>query len=99
MVNGITGVFQFMITISVRGLARSTTENSLTDLFTKFGKVHSVKLVKDLFTGQCKGFGEVKMEGHEARNAIAALNFKDIDGSTIRVDVDNGRGKSGKRRR
>lgn len=88
-----------MITISVRGLARSTTEESLTSLFASFGKVHSVKLVKDLFTGQCKGFGEIKMEGHEARNAIAALNFKEIDGSTVRVDVDTGRKKTGKHRR
>lgn len=88
-----------MITISVRGLARSTTENSLSALFAKFGTVHSVKLVKDLFTGQCKGFGEVKMEGHEARKAIAALNFKEVDGSTLRVDVDKGRKKSARRRR
>jgi len=89
-----------MITISIRGLAGSTTESSLTDLFASFGKVHSVKLVKDLFTGKCKGFGEVKMEGHEARNAIAALNFKDVDGSTLRIEVDKGRKKGpGKRRR
>ena len=88
-----------MIKMSVRGLARSTTEKSLTELFTQFGKVHSVKLVKDLFTGQCKGFAEVKMEGHQARSAISALNFKEIDGSTIRVDIDKGRRSSARNRR
>ena len=88
-----------MLTISIRGLARSTTENSLTSLFEKFGSVHSVKLVKDLFTGQCKGFAEVKMEGHEARSAIAALNMKEIDGSTLRVDLDSGYKKKSSRRR
>ncbi len=88
-----------MLIISVRGLARSTTETSLTSLFETFGAVHSVKLVKDLFTGQCKGFAEVKMEGHEARNAIAALNFKEIDGSTLRLDIDNGGKKKSNRRR
>lgn len=88
-----------MLTISVRGLARSTTETSLTSLFEKFGSVHSVKLVKDLFTGQCRGFAEVKMEGHEARNAIAALNFQEVDGSTLRVDVDSGGKKKSHRRR
>ena len=77
-----------MITLSVRGLSQSTTENTLTELFTQYGKVHSVKLVKDLFTGKCRGFAEVKMEGHEARNAIAGLNNRDFDGSVIRVDVD-----------
>ena len=88
-----------MITLSIRGLARSTTETSLTSLFTQFGTVHSVKLVKDLFTGQCKGFAEVKMEGHEARKAIAALNHKEIDGSNLRVEVDKGDKRGGRRRR
>ena len=88
-----------MLTISIRGLAKSTTETSLTSLFEKYGSVHSVKLVKDLFSGDCKGFAEVKMEGHEARVAITALNFKEIDGSTLRMDANstgkkkNNRGK------
>ena len=87
-----------MITLSVRGLDKSTTEKSLTELFEKHGTVHSVKLVKDLFSGQCKGFAQVKMEGHEARAAIAALNFKDVNGATLRVEIDKGR-KGGRGRR
>ncbi len=87
-----------MITLSVRGLDKSTTEKSLTELFANYGTVHSVKLVKDLFSGQCKGFAQVKMEGHEARAAIAALNFKDVDGATLRVEIDKGR-KGGRGRR
>jgi len=88
-----------MITLSVRGLSQSTTEVTLTELFSQYGAVHSVKLVKDLFTGKCRGFGEVKMEGHEARNAIAALNNREFDGSVIRVDVDKPRKGANKRRR
>lgn len=88
-----------MISISVRGLASSTTENRLIELFAQYGKVHSAKLVTDLFTGKCRGFAEVKMEGHEARHAIDALNFKDVDGSTLRVDIDKGRKKAARRRR
>jgi RNA recognition motif-containing protein len=84
-----------MITMAIRGLARSTTETSLTDLFSPFGMVHSVKLTKDLFTGQCRGFAEVKMEGHEARAAMTALNFKEIDGSTLKIDIDKGGRKGG----
>ena len=88
-----------MLTMFVKGLAKTTTENGLTELFARFGTVHSVKLVKDLYTGQCKGFAEVKMEGHEARSAIEVLNFKEVDGSTLRVEVDNGGRKSSRRRR
>ena len=88
-----------MITISVRGLASSTTEDGLIALFSQYGTVHSAKLVTDLFTGKCRGFAEVKMEGHEARQAIDALNFKEIDGSTLRVEVSKGPKKAARRRR
>ena len=88
-----------MISISVRGLASSTTENRLIELFAQYGTVHAVKLVTDLFTGKCRGFAEVKMEGHEARNAIDALNFKDVDGSTLRLEVFKGTKKAARRRR
>ena len=53
-------------------LPADTTERELTELFAAFGKVFSIKLVQDVFSGQCKGFGFVEMEGHEARAAIAA---------------------------
>jgi RNA recognition motif-containing protein len=88
-----------LITLSIRGLARSTTEKNLSELFAQHGKVHSVKLVKDLFSGDCRGFAEVKMEGHEARNAISALNFTEQDGSVIRVEVEKKTAKKHSRRR
>lgn len=88
-----------MITLSIRGLARSTTEKTLSELFEKHGRVHSVKLVKDLFNGTCRGFAQVKMEGHEARNAISALNFTEQDGSVIRVEVEKLKPKKHSRRR
>ncbi|MES9992633.1 MAG: RNA-binding protein [Candidatus Thiodiazotropha sp.] len=88
-----------MITLSVRGLPRSTTEESLTALFTEFGVVRSLKLAKDLFSGDCKGFATIDMEGHEARAAIAALDGSELGGSIIRVGPDRPRkGKSRKRR-
>lgn len=49
----------------------------LREWFKPYGTVRSVDLAHDIFTGRCKGFGFVEMEGHEARAAQAAL-----DGST-----------------
>ncbi|MES9813954.1 MAG: RNA-binding protein [Candidatus Thiodiazotropha endolucinida] len=86
-----------MITLSVRGLPRSTTEESLTALFTEYGVVRSLKIAKDLFSGDCRGFATIDMEGHEARAAIAALDGSDLGGSTIRVGPD--RPKKGKNRK
>jgi RNA recognition motif-containing protein len=89
-----------LITLSIRGLPRSTTENSLSALFTEYGVVRSLKLAKDLFSGDCKGFASIEMEGHEARAAIDALNGRELDGSRIRVDQERpGKGRGGKRRR
>ncbi len=66
---------------------RSTTEQSLEALFSPYGKVHSIQLVTDLFSGECKGFATIEMEGHEARAAITALNNKSIDGKQLRVET------------
>jgi len=74
-----------MITISARGLPRSATEESLTELFSQYGKVHSLKIAKDLFSGECKGFATIDMEGHEAREAMAALDHSEFEGKHIRV--------------
>jgi RNA recognition motif-containing protein len=88
-----------MLTLSVRGLPRSTTESSLSSLFGSYGPVRSLKLAKDLFSGDCKGFATIEMEGHHARAAIDALNNSELDGSRIRVDLDRGKGRGAKRGR
>ncbi len=88
-----------MITLSVRSLPRSTTEESLTALFSEYGVVRSLKLAKDLFSGDCKGFATIDMEGHEARAAIAALDGKELDGNIIRVGpFREMKGRGGRRR-
>lgn len=72
----------------VGSLPPTTTEASLTSLFTPYGRVHSIKLVKDIFSGKCKGFGFIEMEGHEARAAIAELDGKPFEGKFISVKFE-----------
>jgi RNA recognition motif-containing protein len=78
-----------MLTLNVRGLPRSMTEAGLAELFQPYGRVFEMRLAKDLFSGECKGFAELKMEGHSARNAIAALNGTTQGGEMIRVALYN----------
>jgi len=88
-----------MKTLFVGSLPTSTTEEALQDLFSQFGTVRSVKLVKDLFTGKCKGFGFLDMEGHEARAAIAGLDGRTFDGHTLKVRLEEKpKGNKGRRR-
>lgn len=72
----------------VGNLTPNTTEASLTDFFSSVGKVRSVELVKDLFSGNCKGFAFIEMEGHEARRAIAELNGKQFEGKSIKIKFE-----------
>ena len=83
-----------MLTINVRGLPRSMTEKSLTELFEAYGRVRGLRMAKDLFSGECKGFAELQMEGHEARAAITGLNGTTQGNDMIRVDLATpGRGR------
>lgn len=83
----------------VGGLPPSMTEESLQEMFTAFGTVRSMNLVKDMFSGKCKGFAFLEMEGHEARSAIAQLNGKSIEGRNIKVGLEQVRSKGQKGRR
>ena len=81
----------------VGSLPPSTTEESLVTLFTQFGTVRSIDVVKDMFSGQCKGFAFIEMEGHEARAAIDGLNGKFFEGNNLKVKYEEVKGK-GRRR-
>ena len=81
----------------IGNLPTSTNEEDLQALLSEFGTVRSTKLVTDVFSGQCKGFGFAEMEGHEARAAIAGLNGKDYKGRPIKVNFETPR--AGGRRR
>lgn len=69
-------------------LPPDTTEVELTAMFSAFGTVRSIKLMQDVFSGKCKGFGFVEMEGHHARAAIAGLNGKELRGKPIKVNEE-----------
>lgn len=65
----------------------STSEESIKNLFSKYGTVDSVEIIKDKYTEQSKGFGFVEMtDDAEAQKAISALNGTDFEGRRIRVN-------------
>ncbi|MEO1879660.1 MAG: RNA-binding protein [Methylococcales bacterium] len=72
----------------IGNLPSSTTEQDITDLFSQYGKIRSLQLVSDIFSGECKGFGFIEMEGHEARMAITNLDGKDFKGKPLRVNFE-----------
>lgn len=75
-----------MISLFVRGLPTSTTEETLADLFAAYGTVRDLTLHKDLFTGHARGTAIIDMEGHEGRAAIAGLSGSEFQGRVIHVN-------------
>ena len=87
-----------MKTMYIGNLPPDTTEDDIHQLFSRYGTVRAVKLVTDIFTKRCRGFGTVSMEGHEARAAIAGLNGKTVGDKSLRVGFEDPKAR-GRRRR
>jgi RNA recognition motif-containing protein len=83
----------------VGSLPQEASEQTVEELFAPFGKVRSVDVAKDIFTGRCRGFAFVEMEGHEARAAIAGLDGKMYQGKPLRVRFDEPKTGRARRRR
>jgi RNA recognition motif-containing protein len=66
-------------------------------MFSEYGTVRSIKIAADVFSGRCKGFAFIEMEGHEARAAIAALDGKTVGDRSLRVNFEDPRGARGGR--
>jgi RNA recognition motif-containing protein len=73
--------------IYVGNLAYTVTEADLNEAFSAFGKVASVTLISDKFSGQSKGFGFVEMpDNSQADAAIKGLNETAFKGRNITVN-------------
>lgn len=73
--------------IYVGQLPYNVSEEELKELFTPFGEIASLNLIKDKFSGRSKGFAFVDMPSNsEADTAIKALNKSMLKGREIKVN-------------
>ena len=73
--------------IYVGNLDYGVSEEDLQSSFEAFGQVESVKIIKDKYTGNSKGFGFVEMtDNGEGATAIEKLNGQDFKGRTMKVN-------------
>jgi RNA recognition motif-containing protein len=72
--------------IYVGNLPFSATAEAIQELFRPYGTVETVNLITDRATGRLRGFGFVEMASG-AKEAIAALHNKDLDGRTLTVNL------------
>lgn len=73
--------------IFVGNLSPTVEDNDLMSLFSEHGKVSSVKIIRDMFTRQSKGFGFVEMPAaNEGQKAMEALNLFELKGKKLTVN-------------
>ena len=73
--------------IYVGNLSYDTRDDGLRAAFAEHGTVDDARVINDRETGRSRGFGFVEMPNNEeAQNAIAALDGKDLDGRTLKVN-------------
>ncbi len=85
--------------IYVGNLSFNVSEQNLRQAFEAFGQVSSVRIIKDKYSGQPRGFGFVEMPDRaEAQAAVGNLNGKDLLGQQMNVNealprTDRGRSR------
>ena len=90
--------------IYVGNLPKTTDEETVRKLFEEYGEVTEVKLIKDNYSGELRGFGFITMPSKsDAQKAIQEANNIEIEGRTLIVnearpqkDRKGGRQRSGR---
>ena len=73
--------------IYMGNLSYEVTEADIRQAIEPFGKIESIVLIKDKFTGQSKGFGFVEMVSEaEGKAAIEGLSGKELKGRVININ-------------
>ena len=80
----------------VGNLPYSTSEDQLTELFSRAGKVDSVRVMRDMATGRARGFAFVEMSSdEEAQRAINDFHEHQLEGRALVVNEARPKPKGG----
>lgn len=71
--------------IFVGSLSSSTTQEDLKEAFLKYGSIDAIKLIKDRYTDESKGFAFITYLSNSHASKALEMNGQYIDGQAIRV--------------
>lgn len=84
--------------IYVGNLSSDVKEEDLNTLFSEYGQVKEVKIIRDMFSQESRGFGFIEMPSNtEAQKAIDELNTKELKGKKLTVNEARPRREGGRR--
>lgn len=84
-----------MTKLYVGNLPFSATEDAVRTLFAAHGTVEKVSLINDRDTGRPRGFGFVEMSNADASRAMQALNGKEMDGRSLKINEAQDKPRTG----
>jgi len=84
-----------MTKLYVGNLPFTATEEAVRNLFAPHGTVEKLSLINDRDTGRPRGFGFVEMSSADASRAMQALNGKDFDGRSLKINEAQDKARSG----
>jgi len=95
------------LNIYVGNLPKTTTEEAVRGIFAEYGEVAEVKLIKDRYSDELRGFGFIEMPSKsDAEKAIQEVDGTELEGRTLivnearpREDRSGGRQRGGGGRR
>ena len=70
----------------VGNLPYSSSEDDVRELFSQYGDVGDVNVVRDRETGKSRGFGFVEMGQEQAEEAMSNLDGSKFGGRTLKVN-------------
>ncbi|MBU2918036.1 MAG: hypothetical protein ACJAZB_001228 [Psychrosphaera sp.] len=76
-------------TLYVGNLPYRANEGSVRELFSEYGKVFSVRLLRDKQTGKRRGFGFVEIATSDSKSVIAELNDFEFQERVLKVRLAN----------
>jgi hypothetical protein len=83
----------------IRNIPRDIMEDDIADIISTCGKLYDVRIHRDKFTGDSKGFAFVKCETHEtAKKIIETYNRKPIGCMIMKIDFAEDRNRNKNKR-
>jgi len=76
----------------------SVDESQLREMFSAYGEIQDIALIKDRETGRSKGFAFITFASQQAAEKALELNGRDLDGRALKVNMaqeKEGRGGRG----
>ena len=73
--------------VYVGNLPFTIEDADLEKLFSSYGEIEEIAVIKDKFSGRSKGFGFVTFKDDEsAKKAISEMNDKEVEGRKLKVN-------------